>query len=401
MNKYNYLLETQPASSAFSIGGICCMPVHGGRLGSSLISDTVTEIRFINESGNEIIKTENDENFDLYRLNVGIFGIITHITLKIIKIKGLKAETKTIYNIFNKTEYSGYKINRILLDDYIKEKIEKSLKNGTIEYNQCFVDFHNNCILGLDWKESEIDCKITKECPDITKITKYSTIDMFFSDLDKNYRGNQDLLDTAGKIIRYDICYNVEKNMQKNRDMFWVKSASRALFMSYFIPVYIEGIGMTIDNLYFALEYVMNLIEKYKKYNFNVDIPSDIRFVITDTKSRLSPLYNKKKIVYATIEILSGASNLETNSHNISYFDTELNRLFREFFHDIEKYLLKLDAKPHWAKIFGFSGEKLDAFGEEYIRNLLDFETKEKLYRNMNYLFTNKFIDNLTFINQI
>src|ERR1700722_3159493 len=37
LNKHNYFLETQPASSAFSIGGVVSMPVHGARLGFSIM----------------------------------------------------------------------------------------------------------------------------------------------------------------------------------------------------------------------------------------------------------------------------------------------------------------------------------------------------------------------------
>jgi FAD/FMN-containing dehydrogenase len=97
LNIGKYYLETQPASSAFTIGGIITMPIHGSRLGASLIADSMTEITLIDMYGKHIKKTEKDDDFNLYRNNLGIFGIITSVSFKIQHIENFHINSR--YNI--------------------------------------------------------------------------------------------------------------------------------------------------------------------------------------------------------------------------------------------------------------------------------------------------------------
>jgi FAD/FMN-containing dehydrogenase len=398
LNKYNYFLETQPASSAFSVAGVVCMPVHGARLGASLLSDTVVSITLIDENCNEIVKNDTDTDFDLYRLSLGMLGIITSVTFNIVKMSSLDCKICSCFNIFQNVGHNNYRVKRELIESFLIETVNICLNPNpkSPQYRQCFIDYHNDVLLAMDWKASIRKKPINKEL-NSTDIYKLKIAEFIFDDIDKNFRENSSLLGAISKATRYDIQFNVEDNMQQNRDMFWLFFAARAIFMSYFIPIYYEDEGMKLDNFYEAVRYVKNLVVKFKnmKRKFNIDLPSDLRFVVSDNKSKLSPIYSEKKMVFVSLELVCTAFNLETDSSKISIFDKKINKDFRKFFKEIEQKWLSLGGRVHWAKVFGFSSQNGDPFDCEMISEIIDDSLKKDLESSVQNLFINKFVSNL------
>ena len=387
LNKHNYLLETQPASSAFSIGGIVSMPVHGCRLGSGIIADYVVAMTLIDGACRDIYKSEMSPDFDLYRANYGILGIVTSVSFKIIKVNNIHAITSVFYNIFN----DDLKINKDFLNLYFTRIIEKCLKPDLISYCHCFVDFHGGCLLAVNWIDDVVEYNVKEKYPDESEVYKLQVPELFLEKFHKNFRSDSTILYSAGKIARDAIMYNIEKNMRQDRDMFWVDLASRVHFMSYFIPVH-DG-NLKLDNLYRALEVVMETVKKFQNQNFNIDLPLDIRFVTSSDKSKLSPIYNKeKKIVYAALDLVCTGYSLETDEKRITKHNDEINTLYRKFFSIVEEQWIALGGVPHSAKVFGFSNEQLDTFNNKSIQTLLSNEIKDELRGKYQNIFMNKFI---------
>ena len=385
LNKYNYLLETQPASSAFTVGGIVNMPVNGCRLGAGIIADSVVAMTLIDGACRDIYKSEMSPDFDLYRANYGMLGIVTSVSFKIIKVNNLHAISSTFYNVF----YDDLRINKDFLDQYFTKIIEKCLKPDSISYCHCFVDFHGKCLLAINWIDDVDEYNVKEKYPDETEIYKMQAPELFLEKFHKNFRSDPRILQSAGKVARYAIMYNIEKNMKQDRDMFWVDLASRVHFMGYFIPVH-DG-DLKLDNLYRALEIVMETVNKFQNQNFNIDLPLDIRFVTSSEKSRLSPLYNRKKIVYAALDLVCSGFNLETDQNRINKHNNEINILYRRFFSLVEEQWRALGGIPHSAKIFGFSNEKWDTFSDVGIETLLSSEVKNELRGKCENIFMNKF----------
>jgi len=399
LNRHNYLLETQTAGSVFSIGGICSMPVHGSRLGASIISDYVTEITYIDDSCNKITKTEADDDFDYYRTNYGIYGVVTHLTLKIMAVNNISAKITNFYNIFYDIHVDGYKLKRSQLDEYFANVVAKCLEPdpNCPEYVQCFVDYYNNVFVVIEWKDDDEKYHVAKEYPDATKMYNLLTPEIYFSKLSKNFRSHLPTLKTGNQIARAAIMYNVEKNMQEDRDMFWISTALRSNFMSYFIPIYHEDIGLNLDNLYTSIEFVMNLNKIFveKEATFNIDLPSDIRFVVSSQKSKLSPIYNEKKIVYAAVEIICTAYNIETDRRKINGITEHLiNELYRQFFYQVEQKWLSLGGIPHIGKVFGFEKDT-DPFQKSRIAKVLPESAKSIMRERFDTLFVNNFVTDL------
>ena len=315
LNKYSYFLETQPASSAFTIGGIINMPVHGGRLGASLVTDTIVELTLIDMFQQKITKTETDSDFDFYRLSLGLFGIITSVTFKIQKFNNITCNINTYKNIFKNDT-----IDRSIMDNFFTNMISKCLQPGDqAQYNHSFLDFHNNKLLTIDWNSTDQKPLIYIDTAESQSITKLPT-DIIHQIFLSSYRNSSGYLKILGNLVRLGVKASILKNSIEDKDMLWVSQGTRVYFMSYFIPVHIEGNQLDLTQLYRSLEIVnqqITLSRKEKKL-FNVDFPMDMRFVVSSNKSRASPIYqSSKKIVYMVIDLTTGPSNLELLLENV------------------------------------------------------------------------------------
>jgi len=401
LSKYNYFLPTQPASSVFSVGGVVSMPAHGCRIGGSLISDYVVKMQIINSDGIEILKQIDNDDFDLHRICTNILGIITSVTFKIIKMDNIEAQICSYYNIFYDDRC---KIKRFKLDTFFKSIIMESLSNEEVnpQYVQCFLDFHNNTLLCINWQDADEEY-LPGDYPDVTNIHKVQSLEYVLTKLHKGYREDQKILNLLGKLTRHEIEHAIEKNMQEDRDMFWVTVGARTYFMSYFIPIHEEGDVINLDKLYAAIECIMIIIRKFKaeKRKFNIELPCDIRFITSTDKCLMSPIYRNdgKKTVYVSIEVICFANNLHLKMEHVSGSDLALNYDFREFYYTIEQEWIKLGGVPHWGKMFGFYAKYGDPFSYNSIKNILDTETKKLITTKAknNSMFTNNFVNTLLF----
>lgn len=388
LSNYNYYLETHTAAPVFTIGGIVNNTIHGSRLGASLMSDSVIAITLIDANGDKITKTNEDKDFNLYTLSFGLFGIVTSVTFRILKLY-MEAKIINYYNIFDPNN----KVKRNILDDFFKDIINKCLNESIVVYNHSFIDYHNDALISLEWFSGN-DSRSVINTKEINNVYKVMTLSTILENISKNYRTNNTILKSLGKVTRYEIEFGVEKNLQEDKDMFWVDFGTRSYFMSYFIPIHVEGTPINLDNLYMAIEAVTSEVKKTNKH-FNIDLPCDIRFVCSSKNSILSPIYTTdKKIVYASIDILNMANNLHLNDKE-SYFNGELNRDFRQFYHNVEQKWIALGGVPHLAKVFGFGGTDNKPFDKTIVTNIYGTDTKEIVRNKMQPLFVNNFLSEL------
>jgi FAD binding domain len=396
LNEYNYFLETQPTNYSLTISGITCMPVCGSHLSSSFIADSLISMTLIDMHGNNVIKHNTEDDFDLYRVNLGLFGIVTSLTFRLREMNTLLPQLTTHYNIFYE---DVSKIKKNILDNYFKDKIYKCFypDRSTSEYMNCFIDFHNNILVCLDWKNEPRRISPKGHYPDTGYIYKLEALDFFFKNIDKDFRQNEMILNMLGKGLRFDLMFNIEQNAQNQADMLLPTLDLRTYSMSYFIPLCMEGEDLNLDKLYEPIEFVMETIRKFKKQNstYALDFLADFSFVVSTNKSIISPIYHKhKKIVYISLQITTLADNLEliTNNVSSSKLIKQLNKDFRKFFHTIEQKWISLDGVPHWAKMFGFDAQHKDPFSKKIISELLNPELKKQLKAKAQSLFMNDFM---------
>jgi hypothetical protein len=395
LTKFSYFLETQPASSAFTIGGIINMPVHGGRLGASLVADTIVGLTLIDMSGQKVVKTETDSDFDLYRVSLGLFGIITSVTFKIQKMENIKCSIKNYENIFTKNKVQSPK-----LDDFFKNLISDSLNSDPSHphYNHSFLDFQNSKLLSFDWVPVEKGKGFHLDLPDTEKIKKLPA-DLLQHIFLANYREHPSYLRMVGKLVRLGAEASVETKAHEDNDMLWVSLGTRVYFMSYFIPVHTEGDPVDLSQLYKAFEIVKKqvTVSKKDKKKYNVDFPMDIRFVVSNNKSVASPLHNdsSKRVVYMAIDLTTGPSDLELLWDNVPDKSQPLNKDFREFYASVEQQWKTLGGRPHYSKMFGFGGNVTDPFNPVDLAAVFDPSVKTQLKAKAQPLFVNDFVHKL------
>lgn len=396
LNINRYFLKTQPASSAFTIGGIVSMPIHGCRLGASCVAETMMGITLIDMDGNQINKTEADKDFDLYRNSLGIFGIITSVSLKIEKINNLSIRVKCYENVFRQDG----KINSYVVEDKLTEIITACYEND-IKYHHSFMDFHNNSWTTMDWKTTQEEPYIYIDTPEIQKIHMVNSVEDFHKYIVPNYRKNKKYLKILGKIFTFSIVASVKKNSFEDHDMFWVATGTRVFFMSYFIPIHTEGDPIDLTKLYTALEIIYETVNKSKI--FNIDFPCDIRFVTSSSKSIISPISREKKTIFMAVDLTCSAANIKFSNNetttcfgNIFKSNNEiLNKEFRNFYFTIEQKWIELGGVAHYAKIFGFRDSTLELFDPAIVSQIFPAEIKKIVQDNAQPLFMNNFVQRM------
>lgn len=398
LNRYHYFLDTQPASPAFTVGGVVSMPVHGSRLGASLIADSVIAMTFINQDGLIVQKNYEDSDFNMYRLNLGIIGIVTSVTFNVLQIKNIKATLETHNNVF----LPDGKINRTAVEDKFKELISACFRSD-IHYHHSFMDFHNNVWLTIDWTPNNEPSFISFDTPEPESVPKIGIDEVLHDHILPHYRKNRDYLKLLGKIYRFGITTLIQKNLLEDKDMFWVYIGTRVFFMSYMIPVYTEGQPMDLTRLYSALEAIMEEVKKVRP--FNIDLPADIRFVVSNTNSIASPIANSQRTIYLAIDLTCGPANLNLTLKSsrceifdclfFSNDDKELNADFRKFFSSVEQKWKYLGGVPQYSKLFGFGGSKNNPFDPHFVRQVFPNDIKQLLRIYAQPQFMNNFIRTL------
>jgi hypothetical protein len=403
LNPHSYFLETQPASTAFTLGGLVAAPVHGGRLGASFVGDGVLAITFINFQGERITKTYLDQDFEDYRINLGIYGVVISVTLKLQKIEFLKLRTQVYRNVF----LDSGKVNRDVVGDKFISLI-RACYSSEVKYHHGFLDFHNNQLLTIDWEATNEKGPIYLDTPEENEVNKIGLIEAFHKYLFPNYRENENYLKILGKIFTTGIVLSTKKNSLEDHDMFWVSLGTRVFYLSYLIPVHFEEESdIFLDRLCHALEVVREqvTISLRRRKKFNIDFPLDIRFVCSSSLASASPIASSKKTVYMAVDLMCSAVNLDLNSTpSRNPLDWLLpsrrerrkrNEDFREFFSSVEQQWIRQGAVPHYAKMFGLNVSSGIPFDLNYVRSILPEETKRRLRAKGHPLFMNTFINQM------
>lgn len=403
LNLDRYFLDTQTAGTFFTLGGLISMPTHGGRIGGCFISDGVVRLTLIDDRGYKVVKSINDPDFAYYRMGLGVHGVITTITFRLHQMPNLK---KTITT--TRAAFINGRANREVFDNRVRQIIANCLDpSGPARYHHSVIDFHNDVWLSLEWESSDKPCIWSNEAPELDCLDKSDFYDKVHTYLVPNYRRNPDYLKFLSKAHRAAMHAFIAKDYLEDNDMFWVHTACRIYFMSYFIPIHVEGNEVDLRVFYEAIESIKELTTQFaeEKSPFNLDFPMDLRFVTTNPQltTVASPLrsINGKKTVYIAVEAIAGASNLDLNAAKRNWLtdfflpspDVKLNQDFYRFMTILEKKWVALGGVPHYAKIYGFDDGKVTSSAA--VRKVFSSEQKALLAKRASPLFTNKYIRTL------
>lgn len=362
LDKHLYLLPTQPASSAFTIGGMINLPVHGSCLGQSFLVEAAIGMELITHEGKKITKTIQDPDFQMYKYSFGLLGVVISVTFRMIRCLNTTSSAVTHKNFFQHG-----KVNHQLFAPIMERVITNCMKNkqcgvGTSLYHHAFIDLHNNKLVTLDWEIQETESLFRIDLPEAKEVKKSKLAQYFHSKIFPAYRKHKWYLKLLGNLSRGTIKGFVRLDCLDDRNMFWFTAGSCAYFMEYYIPIYREGEQFNLQNLYQALELLKEEVDAFTGKEFNLDLPVSLRFITSSPCSTLSPIYNEKKTVYVAIDLVCGAGNLYLQKDEIPTKYINLNLEFRKFFAVVEKKWQSLGGIPHVAKMQGFGDKDGDPF---------------------------------------
>ena len=393
LDKHNCVLPTQPASSAFTIGGIISLPVHGSRLGRSFIAESVVALTLIDQDGEVRTKNTEDEDFWLYCYGMGMMGIITSVTFRLEKYYNTLSSIQT-----HETVFSGNKVDRTVLDPVFTRLVEECLAaESKGYYHHSFIDFHNNRLLCLDWhiennpsfSASKIDRRESRS------VYKVRLAKFFHTYIFSSYRRHPWYLRLLGNISKWLITSATRLDSIDDRNMLWFSVGSAAYFMEYFIPIQCIGKPICLDRLYKALEILKEEAEATRGSDFVIDLPISLRLITSDTYHHLSPLYSDEKQVYIAIDVVCGVANLSLDSTSIRSGYQNLNQVFRSFCSRVEQRWQEMGGIPHLGKMSGFSNGQ-DPFTDiETVRKGLNPELMRLLRLKSSPVFRNSYLERL------
>lgn len=108
-NKHALALKVMQASNVFSVGGSVGTNIHGWDHKSGMLSNTIRSIDIVNAKGETQTLTPNDELFHYVTGGLGLFGIVTSVTLELRDNK-LLTEKSTEVSIEEYVEYFGKEV---------------------------------------------------------------------------------------------------------------------------------------------------------------------------------------------------------------------------------------------------------------------------------------------------
>lgn len=400
LDKESCVLPTQPASSAFTIGGVINIPVHGSRLGRSFIGEHVLAISFIDHRGDHRVKTIDDDDFHRYLYTFGSLGIVTSVVFPVERCYNTLSTIREHNNVFVKQD-GHYKINTNLLDPVFTRLIKECLHEGNRDdqsrgyYHHSFLDLHNNALLCLDWRIEDSPSLIRIDRPEARSIYKMKLAKFFHTHIFSSYRKHKWYLRLLGKMSKWMITSAVHLDNLDDHNMFWFSVGSAAYFMEYFIPIQEADKPLDLSRLYRALEILKEEVEAARGEQYNLDLPISLRLITANSQHSLSPISSNVKTVYLGLDVVCGVSNLSLKQDSVPSGYQQLNTQFRRFFSRLEHHWQEMDGRPHPGKIAGFHDDA-DPFTDcSTLRRGINSELLKTLQEEGHPIFCNSYLHRL------
>lgn len=382
LDSLNYSINTYSLVNNCYVMEICYTPLFSARLGASVLSDDIVGMRIIDHKLRIVEKNRSDLDFNDYLINYGLFGIVTHLTLKIYPKCDYTLKTSHFHHIFRRNESMVYKLQCHVVENYFSYLINKCIYpyHKYAEYNYCYLDYHNNVLMTIDLKE-----KMGSVYEPIYGADFLYTLDKILDDFPKKYWKIEYILKYTSRYARNQVLRNVEENGFRHIGKTFTNTKMNLVYMSYFIPVYNEEQGLMIEKFFDAIEFVANLVKDfvYKNKNYNIDLPTTIHFVSSSDLSQGSPIYNVQKNVYAMISVVSLMNKTLKQSKKTI-------RDLINFFSLVEKKWIELDGIPNINGMFGINSS-LGTFQNLTNIEILNAETKDSWENKVPIIFSNHF----------
>merc|ERR1712176_590838 len=410
----DYIMEAQTAGRIFTVGGLINMCTHGGCMKAGLVADTVVGLRVINAEG-EVCVVDDEDKLRYYRMSMGAFGVVTHVTMRLRKITELALVSRE----------DDLVMTREFFQEYFGDKTSK---DGPL-FQQLFFDFHRMKIRYGAWKESGIKRtqKNYKAFLDsrggsrgIGGAPLLPLLDEALDAMDFNYRTSDAAVKALTHVSVETSALAWRLNLDGENDAFWVSSLPvdmpASIWTAYMVPVDLPSTENIFKAVKVAYDRFLVAEEAFQKGagTYRPDVALEARFVWSSS-SYFAPAFseNLHSQLYFVVEQPTLNSNLYVSPEQmIAHGDDagrmrKLNDQFTRYFADLEEGWRSIHplAKPHLAKLFGWAPSRsdpdlLEAFNESFCNTILDPTRKQKIVAKLDKadplgLFRNKYVQAL------
>ncbi|WP_407265642.1 D-arabinono-1,4-lactone oxidase [Tenacibaculum maritimum] len=304
---YGFAMENMGDVDKQSIAGAIGTGTHGTGIKLGSISTQVVAIKFINGLGETVYcsEHENRELFKCLQISLGVFGIITEVTLKCVANYKLKLEKKSELLTDVLTNLEALNKNNRNFEFYwlpYTNSVQTKYSNITDkeEDKDSFLNYFNDII--IENYVFKLLCNSAKWFPKLnTTVAKISS----------NFLSNT-------------------TKIKDSKNVYATPRLVKFTEMEYNVP---------IEAYKEAMKDIVNCIYRKK---FNIHFPIENRFVQKDD-IYISPAYQRES-AYIACHVYKGKE-------------------YKKYFEALEEIFSKYEGRPHWGKIHY---KKAEYFYEKY-----------------------------------
>lgn len=334
----NYFLPSQTAGWFFTIAGAICNCVHGGVFGADMLNRYVTRMLVMNGKG-EIVEITDEDDLTYYRCSFGMLGVVLAVEFQVVR-----RETFKITSSHTIMHWSEHNFNQLIED----------VKDRSI-YGEFFMDcMHPDTvsIAAVEFSKQGVRIKnrrkfereyikLQNHWDDKVKMVTWGdpTLDFINEGLANEHMWHMTNTADSVKLLVSSTINATQvlawEDFHSTNDGYWVRQATGAAIMAYFIPS---------DQAFKALNIYRTIFRECLHNTededvFKINQPCEFRFV-TIQKGGGPKLFHIPEGEYCVVEVLSFTGFTKSRVYDA--------------LHQVEQAWLDMGAVPHVGKLFGF-----------------------------------------------
>ena len=331
LDPLNLTPKTTQAGLHFTIGGSICSNIHSKKIRSSLLIDSIKQIKFIDGTGTEHIVNEGEELFKALFGSMGLLGIITEVTLYLEDNFQLEYSTvlckrnefySELMNLYNHKNFYTCNFSINLNDSNDKAVFYSSFDTGKCHGEQFIEKNYNNT------QSTKIMYSL--------KIFICQIIIQFF-----NKEWGQNLIfDVSNNDSNSNAKYQCYNNFYAN----WIMPLQKVEILEIFFPL-TPDVHKTLIELY-------NICSKYNKYlvssgrmvKRNKQYPKEQSFLsfINDERTYVGTVLNYIEVAKNKPKFMKELEEFiirNEGTYHICYDNKFSKRTFRKLFPGWERFI--------------------------------------------------------------
>jgi FAD/FMN-containing dehydrogenase len=381
----NLMLQTVTAGGFFSLGGMTAVDVHGGTVDAPIFAETVSAFTILGADGTTRIVDKSSQDgsgqplLPLVRVSLGAFGIVTRITIDVLPRPWANTLQGGSERYLLKTEA-----------DFVskfKDLLTGTAKHSRLEsfFTPYAAGFGISNYMALWW---DVVANPTPQIPNGTQVPPTACAlaqkDEYGAPVVSIGKFGESVIIASQTTDPYwsplagpavitavglDVIESQAKTANQAHSDLWLSTASRVMFMSYFIELPgldDAGLQKTWEGLDVVNQYVTTT------GNFHIAAPMEFRFVKAGDSALGGTFSKNPNAHFVNLDLIGFVEATQGSQYPAALL---------QFFAHVERKWVSLGGVPHNGKMYGFydpSDPSTDSFTAPFNPNFLGFMTAQR-----------------------